>query len=125
MGVHMFTTGSPLFNVQVYLLPVQFRPHPHWKQHATRDARRQEMGPVLFVCSVYSPVATTGFARPNLLRFSRCVQCRQGMALACLRPYPHWMQCEKRSKLGRANPVVATGFARPNLHRVLLGVQCG
>ena len=68
-----------------------------------RDAQRNKMEPdpncvhhVLL--SVYSPVVATGLARPNLLRFSRRVQCGWGLsflvsglkswicAWPCLRP---------------------------------------
>ena len=33
---------------------------------------------LLVACSVYRTVVTTGFARPNLLRFSRGAQCGWG-----------------------------------------------
>ena len=64
------------FFVSFQIYQQVFRPHPHWKQHATRDAKKWVLS---YLCTwhrvAYSPVARTGFARPNLLHFSRCVQC--------------------------------------------------
>ncbi len=50
----------------------------------TRNATKWSQIPIVHIrcclaCSVYSPVATTGFVRPNLLRFSCRVQCGWGL----------------------------------------------
>ena len=76
------------------------------------------LGLLLVACSVNSPVATTGFLRPNLLRFSRRVWCAWGLkkhlpqsakqrkdfSLGCL-PAP----CVENEK--RENPSLVTSFS--------------
>ncbi len=61
---------------------------------ARRDAKKWSQVPfccllhhaLLLVCSVNNPIATIGFVRPNLLRFSRRVWCAWGLYIGSL---PH------------------------------------
>ena len=74
----------------------------HTRSNTRRATPRNGSCPICAVmlhgCSVHSPVATKGFAPPNL-----CVALHPVWM-----PHPHWTRREKRSKLGCINPIVAT-----------------